>query len=81
MVEGLIDVVVKHELSTPAIVFLELLRPFSFLGSQLLLLLQPLLGTLSWETRHYAHLLEDRQKMDRVLERLEQERAGCEKGG
>lgn len=80
IVEGLIDIVVRHELITPTLVLLELLRPFSFLGSQLLLLLQPLLGFLSWETGRYASLLEDREKMDRFLERLDQERSRCEKG-
>ncbi len=81
VMEGLVDVVVRHKLITPTILLLELLRPFSFLGSQCLLLLQPLLGPLSRETGGYASLLEDRAKVDKLLERLEQERRGCEKGG
>ncbi|MFP3896456.1 MAG: hypothetical protein ACLFV5_06435 [Anaerolineales bacterium] len=81
-VEGLlVDAVVRHKLITPTIALLELFKPFCFVGSQCLLLLQPLLGPLSRETGRYASLLEDRERMEGLLERLEQERAGYGREG
>lgn len=53
---------------TPAIFLLEAHRPLSFLASQVLLLAQPLLGQ---RARDYAFLLEDRENIERILERLE----------
>ncbi|MFO7918157.1 MAG: hypothetical protein R6V13_08765 [Anaerolineae bacterium] len=81
MIDGLVDIAARRKLITPTIVLLELFRPFGFLGSQCLLLLQPLLGPLSQEMGRYASLLEDREKIDRLLERLDQERAVWKKGG
>ena len=75
-VERLADAVVGQGLVTPAILVLELLKPFSFLGSQFLLLLQPLLGPLSQEAGRYAALLENRENVDRLLQRLDQEKGG-----
>lgn len=82
-VEGLlVDAVVRHKLITPTIALLELFKPFCFVGSQCLLLLQPLLGPLlSRETGRYASFLEDRERMEGLLERLEQERAGYGREG
>ncbi|MEA3407788.1 MAG: hypothetical protein U9R48_06890 [Chloroflexota bacterium] len=74
-VEDLVDAVVKHKLVTPAILALELFKPWSFVGSQFLLLLQPLLGLLSRDAGQYISLLEDREAIDRLLERLDRERA------
>lgn len=81
VVEELVDVVARRKLITPSIMLLELLRPFGFLGSQFLLLLQPLLGPLSRKIGRYASLLEDREKIDGLLERLDRERVGLRKGG
>jgi hypothetical protein len=73
-VENLADAVVARGLVTPAILVLELIKPISFLGSQFLLLLQPLLGPWSQETERYARLLEDRESVGRLLRRLDQEK-------
>ena len=75
-VEDLADAVVARGLVTPAILVLELIKPISFLGSQFLLLLQPLLGPWSQETECYARLLEDRESVGRLLRRLDQEKGG-----
>jgi hypothetical protein len=60
-------------LATPGIAFLEANKPFSFLGSQLLLFLQPLLSTLvgSAVTDDYIALLQDRANVERLIRKLE----------
>jgi hypothetical protein len=61
-------------LSLPAILALEILRPFSFIASQGLLLCEPVLGFLYREPRvaEYADLMADRTNVDRLVSRLEQ---------
>ena len=57
----------------PSLAFLEANKPLSFLGSQLLLLSQPVLGLIWGEDslRDYALLFEDRDNVERLLCRLE----------
>jgi len=60
-------------LATPGIAFLEANKPFSFLGSQVLLFLQPLLSTFvrSAVTDRYVALLQDRGNIERLIRKLE----------
>ena len=58
----------RRGLVAPAVLFLETLRPLSFLGGQMLYLAQPILGQSAAE---YAALLEDPGGVDRLLARLE----------
>ena len=55
----------------PAIAFLEANKPFSFLGSQALLFLQPLLSPFLPGTEGYVAFLEDRENVERLIRRLE----------
>ena len=80
-VESLVNVVVRRGLATPTILVLELLKPLGFLGGQFLLLLQPFLGPMSQQAGCYASLLEDRESLERLLWRLDQERSVWKKGG
>ena len=58
----------------PAMVLLEMLKPFSFIGSQAMLLFEPLLSPLlGGQARRYATLLEERANIERLLEALEAE--------
>lgn len=74
-IQDLASGLVGRRLAMPAIVLLEMCRPVAFIGSQLLLLLDPLVspwgGTFA---RRYARLLEDPQQLDRFLELLENQR-------
>jgi hypothetical protein len=64
--------IARWGLITPAILFLEVNRPFSFIGSQALLLFQPLLSPLLGnKVAEYAQLFEDRASVKRLLQRLE----------
>lgn len=65
--DGLASDLAQRGLTTPAIVLLELLKPVSFLGSQLWVVLEPVLGPL-WGNagQRYARLLEDRRNIQRL---------------
>jgi hypothetical protein len=55
------------------LMFLEANKPLNFLGSQMILLSQPVLGFI-WEDRllsDFALLLEDRDNVERLLCHLE----------
>ncbi len=55
------------------ILFLETTKPLSFIASQGVLLLQPLLGSFFGESRvaEYAELLADRSNVEGLIRRLE----------
>jgi hypothetical protein len=64
--------IARWGLITPAILFLEVNRPFSFIGSQALLFFQPLLSPLLGnKVVEYAQLFEDRTSVERLLQHLE----------
>ena len=64
--------IARWGLITPAILFLEVNKPFSFIGSQALLLFQPLLRPLLGNrVVEYAQLFEDRASVERLIQRLE----------
>lgn len=59
--------VAAYGLTVPALVALELLKPWSFIGSQLMWLAEPFLGP---SARRYATFLEDRRCLEALLEAL-----------
>jgi hypothetical protein len=79
LIENLAHRLDSWRLTTPAIAFLEAHKPLGFFASQTLLVLQPLLtlllGDLSVE--EYAALLEDRNGVERVIDRLEELQQDC----
>lgn len=79
-IDGLADWIAHHRLVTPALFLLEVNKPFSFLGSQALWMLQPLLGPAMGYDRVavWARLLEDRASVDRLLERLASRRSSSD---
>lgn len=74
LIERLAQKVSRWGLTAPAILFLEANKPFSFIGSQVLLFFQPLLGFLLGDEimGGYAQLLEDQANVERLLHLLEQ---------
>lgn len=74
LIEHLTQQISQWGLALPAIVFLQVTRPFSFLASQGLLLCQPLLSFVYDAPRiaDYADLLADRTNIDRLVARLEE---------
>jgi hypothetical protein len=75
--EQLLDRLTQHidrwGLTLPALLFLQVTRPLSFIASQGLLLCQPVLSFFYDTPRiaDYADLLADRANIDRLVARLE----------
>ena len=67
LVDKIAQLIQEWGLAVPATFFLELARPLSFIGGQLLHLARPLLGN---RAQAYALLLEDRSSIDRIVARL-----------
>ena len=74
LIEHLTQQISQWKLALPAIVFLQVTRPLSFVASQGLLLCQPLLSFVFDAPRiaNYAGLLADRTNIDRLVARLEE---------
>ena len=74
LLEAVAARIVRMRLGVPAIFFLESTKPLSFLGSQLLIFLQPFvqafLTVRSYE--RFSHLMEDRQNVERLIRRVEE---------
>ena len=68
MIGRLAGWIVARGLESPAILFFELSKPLALLGSQALLVLQPLVGGALDE---WAGLLEDPATVDQILDRLD----------
>lgn len=76
LIEQLAERLGHWRLTLPAILFLDVIRPLSFIASQGLLLCQPLLEFLHYgpQVTEYANLMADRTNVDRLVARLEQTR-------
>ena len=74
LIESLANRVVKYKMQVPAILALEMHRPFSFLAGQSMLLgsgfLAPIFGAENLQ--RCAKLLEKRENTDRLLLKIEQ---------
>lgn len=77
LVERLVQRIDRWRLVLPALAILEAARPFSFIASQGLLLCQPLLSFVYDESQiaGYADLFADRSNLERLISRLESQRA------
>jgi hypothetical protein len=75
LVEQLIHHITRWRLVQPAMLFLEVTKPLSFVASQGLLLCEPLLNSVLPEScvADWADLLADRSRLEQVIARLEQE--------
>ena len=73
LIDRLAERLARRGLATPAILLLDLFKPFSFIASQALLLCQPLLGWMNIEQQvtDYAGLLADRSNVDYLVAQLE----------
>jgi len=73
LVDRLVYLVARWGLVTPAIAFLEANKPLSFVGSQALLMLQPMtdLFGVSERTKDLAMLFADRDRVGKLIASLE----------
>ena len=73
MIERLAGWITARGLESPAILLLELSKPLALLGSQVLLVLHPFLGSALPQNalNEWADLLEDPVTVDQILDQLE----------
>jgi len=65
--------IVERRMGAPAILFLESVKPVSFLGNQALIFFQPIVQSV-FEFKHYdevVEILEDRQNLEYLLKKIE----------
>jgi hypothetical protein len=74
LVEKWAQKIVGRGLEMPVVLFLEMHKPLSFLASQGLIITMPFLGAfVGPETiAKYSKLLEDRQNIERLIQRIEE---------
>lgn len=74
LIDALAQQVVKRGLSVPAILFLELHKPFAFIGSQAGIVFSPFLAPFFGFDRvdDYTQLLSERENWERLVERIEE---------
>jgi hypothetical protein len=75
LVDQVVDQIGRWRLTVPSLMLLDVVKPFGFIASQGLLLCQPFLSFFGIEQQvsDYAGLLADREGIDRLVIRLEQE--------
>ena len=74
LIDALAQQVVKRGLSVPAILFLELHKPFAFIGSQAGIVFSPFLAPFFGFdcVDDYTQLLSERENWERLVERIEE---------
>lgn len=71
IIETLAQRLERAGMTAPAIALLEANKPLSFLGSQALVVLQPLLRPVFAGTDDWIAFLEDRENVELLIRRLE----------
>ncbi len=73
LLERIAQEVVERNLTAPAVFVLEVARPFTFIGSQTMVFLEPIIQSIfNWRNYTYVRkLLEDRKNLDELLLRIE----------
>jgi hypothetical protein len=82
VIEEIATRVVREKMTAPAIVFLESIKPISFLGGQAAIVATPLLGGVIEPMRleRYADYFSDRTFIEHLIRRIEELDAEAGKG-
>ncbi len=74
LIRKLADFVVKRDMSIPAVMFLESVRPLNFIGSQSMVFFKPMLSRFftKYEYDKIANILEKREVVDLLIREIEQ---------
>lgn len=69
--------VVERQLTVPAVVFLESVKPLSFLGNQMLVFLDPMVSLVvdSRDYQKFVRMIEDRENVEKLICAIEEENA------
>lgn len=73
LLEKVAVMVARRQMATPAIMFLESVRPLNFIGSQAMTFFQPILGLLvnTKEFELLSRIFEKRKSIDILIELIE----------
>ena len=73
-IEDIARHVVRRRLEAPAILFLEIHRPVSFIASQALVVASPFLAPILGVDRlaRYGSILQDRANLDALIQRIDE---------
>ena len=74
LISKLADFVVKRNMSVPAIMFLESVRPLNYVGSQSMVFFKPILSRFFTRDEYdkLATILENREVIDLLIKEIEQ---------
>jgi hypothetical protein len=74
LISKLADIVVRRNISVPAIMLLESVRPLNFVGSQAMVFFKPIISRFftSAEYDKLATILEKREVIDLLIKEIEQ---------
>ena len=69
--------IVQRQLTVPAIIFLETIKPLSFLGNQVLIFANPIVSLVVQSGNYYkfVRMLEDRENIEKLTVAIEEENA------
>lgn len=69
--------IVQRQLTVPAIIFLETIKPLSFLGNQLLIFANPIVSLVVRTGNYYkfVRMIEDRENVEKLTVVIEEENA------
>jgi len=73
LLEKLAKKVARWQMGVPAIMFLETIKPLSFIGSQVLVFLDPIVKSVfnSSDYDEYTKLMEDRKNVELLIRKIE----------
>jgi hypothetical protein len=74
LIRKLADFVVRRDMSIPAVMFLESVRPLNFIGSQSMVFFKPMLSRFfsRYDYDRIANILEKREVVDLLIREIEQ---------
>lgn len=82
IIERAAEEIVKRGLAAPALLFIEMAKPINFLGSQLLVAVDPFISSIlsSGDYRKFSILMEDDENVERLLQAIERLSRGDKNG-
>jgi hypothetical protein len=72
LIEVIAQKICQYGMITPAVFFLEMNKPLSYIGSQAMHFFSPLVSVVFTSFDEFAYFFEDRQNLERLIVRLEE---------
>lgn len=74
VIDEIASAIVKRRLETPAVLFLEMHKPISYIAGQGLIVAMPVLGPMLGPERmaKFSRLLQKRENVERLIQRIEE---------